>query len=197
MNNKWYSLPDILNELLAKYYNPNEQDAANLRKKVESICRGLKSGNTNLWKKARQPHGQKVRYRFTAKEREEILKSDKLQAYIEKNKVSPQDYAEYLRLTTQNEKYQAALEAGYCGPDIDDTDTEGITVTIAEMHQKKMELMIEALYSLYYQPINENELWQDLLLDAARQEDNVTADCDRAREHLQQGIQYYCKRKNR
>ena len=197
MSEVWYDLPYILDELLSRYYAPNEQDAANLRKKVEAVCREIKIGNTNLWEKAKQPYGKQKRYRFTAKEREEILKSDKLRVYIDKNKVSPQDYEDYLRLTAQNEKYQAALEAGYCGPDMDDTGTDGMTVTIADMRRKKMELMLEALYSMYYQPINEDELWQDLLLDAARQEDDVTDDCDRARKHLEQGIQYYCKPKNR
>lgn len=192
------SLATILQELLSQYYNPTDQDSANLRKKVEAICKKIRVGKTNLWEKAKTLEGNRARYYFDYKGQEMLLNSPELWAYINPRKVSQEEYEEYKRLSEQaaadSTKYRAALEDGYCGPDME-TDGRAL-IGIDEAHKKKIELMIEALYCLHFHPIDDAELYRDLLLDANRQDDDVSVDCVRAHEHLQQGALYYCKPKN-
>lgn len=199
MYEKKKSLAAILQDLLSQYYNPTEQDAANLRKKVETICKKIQVGKTTLWDKAKTLEGNRARYYFDYKDQKMLLDSQELWAYINPRKVSQEEYEEYKRLSEQaeadNAKYKAALEDGYCGPDIEETDGRA-SIRIDEVYTKKNELMLEALYSLYFHPIDVAELYRDLLLDANRQDDDVSVDCIRAHDHLQQGASYYCKAKN-
>lgn len=205
MPNKLHSLPDILEEILAEYYIKGFDDAEekervriNLRKKIESICKGITIGKTDLWERSKQSDSTRARHYFSEKEYQRIRESPELHDYMRVTASSQDGYEEIQKMKQQarneSKEYMEALRDGYCGPDDDYKD---VFVTDEDVTKKKLSLMIEALYCIFFDPINEKELRQDMELDAQRQDEDVSYLCVHARNHLQEGISYYCKRKHR
>lgn len=221
-----YTLPEIIKEAQENFELKDfEQTPANLRKKIEKILRNItvsKNGKSvSLWEKAcsgpskdksGKKSGQgkkgenKPRYFFTEYERQLIFDSPDFRRYIaiqidDKEVAKDVDEAaqEAKRLNREERAYKDETPEVYYQRTmkelIEDEDTSYIIE--GKLRQKKLELMVEALYLKFFEPLDEMKLRDDMeAVEAISYEygRRHTSISRLATEHLKNPL-YYCKEK--
>lgn len=205
MSKTTYTLSDIMADLLREYYIVNEGDTDALRKAVQRVCEKIPAGKVNLWEKStKYKDGAKKPYHeFNEYERDLILASPKIHSYVYRHK-SPKEQTEYDEAEKQakmeSKAEQQALESGKVIADLQEAENENpdpVYISDAELQNKKLMLMVEALYLQQFEPINDEELRSDMRLAGMWQGSDVTPDCVLAKMRLKQGSRRYCRPKGR
>ena len=205
MSKTTYTLSDIMDDLLREYFVVNEGDTDALRKAIQRVCKKISVGGVDLWKKStKYKDGAKKPYHeFDACERDLILSSPQIHSYVYRHK-SPKEQAEYDEAEKQakmeSKAEQQALESGKVIADLQEAENENpdpVYISDAELQNKKLMLMVEALYLQQFEPINDEELRSDMRLAGMWQGSDVTPDCVLAKMRLKQGSRRYCRPKGR
>lgn len=205
MSKTIYTLSDIMDDLLREYFVVNEGDTDALRKAIQRVCEKIPAGKVNLWEKStKYKDGAKKPYHeFDACERDLILSSPQIHSYVYRHK-SPKEQAEYDEAEKQakmeSKAEQQALESGKVIADLQEAENENpdpVYISDAELQNKKLMLMVEALYLQQFEPINDEELRSDMRLAGMWQGSDVTPDCVLAKMRLKQGSRRYCRPKGR
>lgn len=201
MEQMYYSLSDIMDELLSEYASIGQKDRDNLRKKIEKVCRGIKVGDTDLWDKSAvlKEGGKKSRHKFSPDEKRRILISDELFKYVLKHK-SSEEYEEYVEAEKAAAKAiegeRVFLESEGYGETMESIPDGGHTrIDPKVLEEKKCYLMLEALYLKFFEPIDTDKLEADIVLRDMWNGLDITAQNMIAYKHLQLGSAYYCKEK--
>ena len=146
---------------------------------------------------------KKPYHEFDEYERDLILTSPKIHSYVYRHK-SPKEQAEYDEAEKQaeweNDAEQRALESGERIAELRELESRNpdpLYISETELQNKKLMLMVEALYLQQFEPIDEEELRSDMRLAGMWQGSDVTPDCVLARLHLQQGSKHYCRAKGK
>lgn len=201
MSKTIYTLSDIMDDLLREYYMVNEGDTDALRKAIQRVCEKIPAGKVNLWQKSTKykDRAKKPYHEFDELERDLILSSPQIHKYVYRHK-SPKEQEAYEEAEKQaeweNNAEQRALESGERIAELREVENgnpDPLYISDAELQSKKLMLMVEAIYSLYFEPIDEKELRNDMRLAGMWQGSDVTPDCVLARLHLQQGSKHYCR----
>ena len=154
----------------------------------------------NLWEKStKYKDGAKKPYHeFDELERDLILSSPQIHKYVYRHK-SPKEQEAYEEAEKQaeweNNAEQRALESGERIAEFQELESENpdpLYISETELQNKKLMLMVEALYLRDFEPIDEEELRSDMRLAGMWQGSDVTPDCVLARIHLRQGSKRYC-----
>ena len=167
-----YTTKEILDELIEKYsLDENSRDA--LRKKITSICKQIDVGEgkkmTNLWDKAKHlgKGKKKPEHWFTENEKQRIYNSPSFKTYMSKicttdeQKKKFENEVENERQAEQaNQKEREYWET--FDPKEFDNDYTHHGVTKEEVKQKKLEIMLEAVFLKFYEPIDEDLLESDM-----------------------------------
>lgn len=200
-----YTLSDIMGDLLKAYNIINEGDTDSLRKAIQRVCEKIQAGKVNLWQKStKYKDGAKKPYHeFDEHERDLILSSPQIHKYVYRHK-SPKEQEAYEEAEKQaeweNNAEQRALESGERIAELREFETgnpDPLYISDAELQSKKLMLMVEAIYSLYFEAINEEELLSDMRLAGMWQGSDITPDCVLAKMRLKQGSKRYCKPRER
>ena len=96
----------------------------------------------------------------------------------------------------ESEAEQQALKSGEIitvPKELENENPDPVYISDAELQNKKLMLMVEALYLQQFEPIDEEELRSDMRLAGMWQGDDVTPDCVLAKMRLKQGSKRYCK----
>lgn len=203
MDQKFFSLTAIMDELLNEYASVGPNDKDNLRKKIEKVCRGITVEGEDLWTKSAVPRGGKTRHQFTQYQKSLIINSEELIMYILERK-SPEKFKEYneameeLRKVTKAEREMRESEHYIEDMESDtreaEEDREHNPVKLMDVNIKKYCLMLEALYLKFFEPIDLDELYADMVSSAVTT-DNATVKAIISDKHLKLGPAYYCKEK--
>ena len=201
-----YSLPSITDELIQMYYlRTDKYFRDTFRKKIQEVCEKIRipqDSKENLWEKSIVSLGGVKRHYFNEYERIRLIQSDELKKYMLQNTIPDSSFGKYFVLAEKaNLEYNECL-ANLTDEDYDQMRTqEEVAARYAysweEVRQKKLELMIEALYSELFEEIDEYELKKDMEMSAAGGGNDNTAKSVMAYEHLAEGIKYYCKKKKK
>ena len=201
MSKTIYTLSDIMDDLLREYYMVNEGDTDALRKAIQRVCEKIPAGKVNLWQKSTKfkDRAKKPYHEFDELERDLILSSPQIHSYVYRHK-SPKEQAEYDEAEKQaeweNDTEQRALESGERIAELRELESRNpdpLYISDTELQNKKLMLMVEALYLRDFEPIDKEELRSDMRLAGMWQGSDVTPDCVLARLHLQQGSKHYCR----
>lgn len=229
MENEMYTLSEIVQELLKSYKTVRPNDEANLRKKIEKLCRTIMVDERhNLWEySARDSKNEKKpRHFFTASERKGILLSSEIRSYVLKH-ISTEEYKKFMeakkkadelnKQAMEYEEYKQSQEEATWPEELtqaeydyakrlesymDSTPTPFWSDDIGKVNaddvkKKKLEMMLEALYLKFFEPIDEDALLRDMS-DAIIPGDLLhTAESVIARDRLKAGAAYYCKEKQK
>ena len=205
MSKTTYTLSDIMDDLLREYFVVNEGDTDALRKAVQRVCEKISIGGVDLWKKStKYKDGAKKPYHeFDEYERDLILTSPQIHRYVYRHK-SPKEQPEYDEAEKQakmeSKAEQQALESGKVIADLQEAENENpdpVYISDAELQNKKLMLMVEALYLQQFEPIDEEELLDDMRLAGMWQGDDVTPESVLAKIRLRQGSKRYCRPKGK
>lgn len=164
------SLGTIVRKLVREYDLPDtKQSRDNLRRAILRTCEKIPvatgKGNATLKEVVSRGNGEKrTRYIFTRAEQERLLESDELYEYIEKTNPDA-DISEHIRRQREADRrimqYQSALAVQF--DEHPDNDYYGVDfVSDAKVQQVKINMMIEAIFSRYFTPFDEQLLRQDL-----------------------------------
>lgn len=201
-----YKLSEIVNDVIA-YYGAiadegDDKDA--LRHKIMDVCkRIMDDGGQSLWDATlrKGPEHKKGIHVFTEYQRQKLFSDIDFQKYIalkSNNKDIIAEVEEAVRMnkeesqpTTPEEYYQKTMAELIRGEDRS-------YLIDREFPDKKLALMVEALYSLFFEPLDEKRLYTDMEAVAA-----ITA-VDPTRKHNVASLRAakrlrdytnYCKRK--
>ncbi len=201
MSKTTYTISDIMDDLLREYYIVNEGDTDALRKAIQRVCEKITIGKVNLWEKStKYKDGAKKPYHeFDEYERDLILASPKIHSYVYRHK-SPKEQTEYdeaeQQAVAESEAEQQALESGKMIADLqeaEDGNPDPLYISDTELQNKKLMLMVEALYLRDFEPIDDEELRSDMRLAGMWQGSDVTPDGVLAKMRLKQGSKRYCR----
>lgn len=217
-DNGYYYLGGILDELIETYYlipqNAHREKKAQIRdtlfRTIKSICADLAAdpggkGKESLWKKTEITKGEssKPQHLFSAEDKQRLLESERLKNYLYKRCTQKEQLS---RDTEEQRKYEQIAEAQNkaaihavdeirAGEYVEEL-CEGVLVTSEELRQKKLELMIEALYLRYFEPIDEKKLREDMVVkNLVEGTNDHDADSERALERLKNHAAYCHPRK--
>ena len=205
MSKTTYTLSDIMDDLLREYFVVNEGDTDALRKAIQRVCKKISVGGVDLWEKStKYKDGAKKPYHeFDEYERDLILTSPKIHSYVYRHK-SPKEQTEYDEAEKQAKMEsgaeQQALESGevIAGlKEMENGNPDPVYISDTELQNKKLMLMVEALYLRDFELIDEEELLDDMRLAGMWQGDDVTPDCVLAKMRLKQGSKRYCKKRRK
>ncbi len=212
-----HSLPEVLHAIQTRFKMDDTVEATNsLRKKVESVCKNkiqVQQGDkvVPLWKKAcKGGKGKgKPRYLFTDYELQRILDCPEIWTYANTRQKDTSE--ETLAAVNEAERRnQLSARAEMTEEEFDEYDHQRFIQAISdeegmmfEVHQEfcqiKFELMVKAIYSIFFEPIDDRKLLEDLKAqNAPRAADGVTrlftSESILAEKRLKDP-KNYCKRK--
>lgn len=217
-DNGYYYLGGILDELIEKYYlipqDAHREKKAQIRdtlfRTIKSICTDLAAdpgskSKESLWKKTEITRGEssKPQHLFSAEDKQRLLESERLKNYLYKRCTQKEQLS---RDTEEQRKYEQIAEAQNkaairavdeirAGEYVEEL-CEGVLVTSEELRKKKLELMIEALYLRYFEPIDEEMLRKDMVIkNLVEGTSDHDADSERALGRLENHTAYCHPRK--
>lgn len=144
---------------------PEERDR--IRKQIERICKkttfNIENEKITLWQAAKQGKGEKKpRYIFTESQKYTLFSSDEFQKFIHQE--GPMDdlsHWEWYQHQKEADRRIETLKTGYSDDD-PGNNNQGYYVTRQELQRVKVNMMIEALFSLYFTPFDVEQLESDL-----------------------------------
>ena len=209
MANEYYSMNDLLDYFTREYYLDNTvYRRAALNKKIRKICENTPvyvcGKEMTLWDKAAPlQNGKKRRlYAFTDEERD--LLCGKLYDYLYEISEHREilDQKREMQLSAEEEADRAnradleAMEECFGQLKTGETLPSSFCVSDEEVIKKKMEIMIEAIFLQFNNPIDETQLRADLdTANFAQCGNNETAESISARKRLKNGTSYYTRKK--
>ncbi|MDE7433271.1 MAG: hypothetical protein K2N34_15345 [Lachnospiraceae bacterium] len=209
MANNYYSMNDLLDYFIREYYLENDPcRRAALNKKIRKICENTPvyvcGKEMTLWDKAAPlQNGKKRRlYAFTDEERE-LLRAklyDYLYEISEHKEILDQKREVQLSAEEEADRVnQANLEAmEECFGELKTGDEIPLSFYPSddEFKKKKMEIMIEAVFLQFNNPIDNEQLLKDMeIVNYAQYADNHTAESIIAYKRLKSGTSYYTRKK--
>lgn len=223
-----YPLPRIVDELMAKYEltGPNDTEEQkklvreNLYRAIKGICEKTPAeygSRKTLWEATKTPSSPskegkstKPRYKFTEKQKHQLLDSLELKKYLsartrsDKCKKELEEDIQIYEQNTEEAKAQvaAAKEAlknfdpdEQRKKDAEAAMLEGYQVTSDEAHRAKMEMMLEALYLQFFEPVDMDAWKADMNCVLTTEPTDQRAASVAASKRLQD-ISNYCKPKD-
>lgn len=210
MEIEYQDLPSIINELCDKYNLKESRTSKQaIRDKIIRICESItvKLGDekTNLLDIINRPElkqGNAVYY-FNKDEKRCLIESDDLRKYLYKQcavqKIGTPFTRAFVRDYENEEKDNADAELSnqryeyLAGTDEFDS-YEGTDVSLIELKQKKSEIMLEALFLKFFEPVDEELLKRDMRARNKGGGNENTKEAIAAYERLKDNSNYYNKR---
>lgn len=203
-----YKISDIIKRIEDENdLDLSESERGKLRKKIISIFKKTPStresengGYRNLFEASIRPTGERKDHFFSLDEVKSLLDLSELQDYITENFILDLQKSEELArdkasAEKQNRDAIRAVDEIRAG-EYEDELCEAVLVTSEELRQKKLELMIEALYLRYFEPIDEEMLRKDMVIkNLVEGTSDHDADSERALERLKNHTAYCHPRK--
>lgn len=221
---KQYSVTEILDEIIDSYqYSESE---GSLRKKIQEACEQIPSADehgrvSNLWKTSNGGKKGSNHY-FTESEKSRILHSPVLTDFIREryNEIEKEiggftgsdddrkkcsepvfnfmcRFWEKVVLKEQEEEANQANREYFDSPDyLKKTPGIDLSPTPGEIMQKKIEIMMEALFLRYFTPVDVEKLERDMILVRLDGGDDITAETLKAISRLKDGSNYYEERED-
>lgn len=229
-----YPLPRIVDEIMAKYEltGPNDTEEQkkqvrdNLYRAIKGICEKtpVKYGSRKtLWEATKTPSSPskegkstKPRYKFTEKQKHQLLDSLELKKYLsvrtrsdkckkkleEDIQIFEQNKEEDIKIFEQNKEEAAQRNnINWLGMgaynDEDEQREYSADLDCDFLHKRKIELMIEAIFLKFYEPTTLDDLlkWIDDRRESLVDNMEHTAESVAASKRLQD-ISNYCKPKD-
>lgn len=164
-----YQASTLVRDILRAYnLKPSPTVVDKLRKKIESICADIKvtadGKEMSLWEKSAKPQGNQTRHYFTSAERVQILTSDVLREYIIKNMFDDKAAQAYCEAQKEADEANLAYREMMDAVTYESTfEQEQYGIRWDEVRQKKLEMMIEALFvKVFGARIDVDKLWTDM-----------------------------------
>lgn len=221
---KQYSVTEILDEIIDSYqYSESE---GSLRKKIQEVCEQIPSADeygrvSNLWETSNGGKKGASHY-FTESEKSQILHSPVLTDFIrerynkieteiggftcsddDRKKCSEPVFNFMCRFWEKVVLKEQAGEANQANREYFDSPAylkkaPGIDLspTPGEIMQKKIEIMMEALFLRYFTPVDVEKLERDMILERMGGGDDNTAETLKAISRLKDGSNYYEERED-
>lgn len=170
MDNKGVPLQDLVTEIIIHTGMENTQtERDKIRQQIKRICEKISFhiGNEDktLWEAAR--HGKntkKPRYFFTEEQKALIFCSDVFQEFIQReNRLDDMFHWEWYQFQNEVDKRIEALQTEDFDEDASNIGQEYFA-TRQELQKVKINMMVEALFSVFFTPFNEEKLEEDMNL---------------------------------
>lgn len=202
-----YSVSEIKKELKERY-SLDDTYMETLGKAIQRYCEKIPvtvgGKSTNLWDKIgkRSPGKKNTSRCFTEEDKIRLLANWEFQQYlcnISGNEALKTHLAKRLEARKRAEELNRAEAEFWATADVDklrqeETDNTVCLVSEEEFRQKKIEMMLEALFLKYFTPIDERKLMADMVCRSMGGSVDNTWETELARERLQDGRNYYSER---
>lgn len=198
---KKYSTTDVIKALADKYdFQLNKDAYGRLRKKLERVCKEImvavegSDEKISLWDASKISRGERLDHFFTHSELQILLINPEIETYIKKQIWDERKIEKYHKAQEKNEQfrtflgsfdpaeYYTTLGDGPAGP------------SQREIENKKLQIMIEAIFFQFYKSFKTELLAADMWEVATANEGEETIQSIEAREHLENPIEYYCEK---
>lgn len=216
-----YSVTDVLNGIIDFYQYGESKDS--LRKKIQEVCEQIPSKDekgkiSNLWKTSNDGKKGSNHY-FTETEKREIMKCPVLLNFFrDQYKKMVKEYGEiegsdgdragvdesaynfmcrFREIQLFGEQAEEANQANreyFTSRGYGDDPGMIFHPSEEELKQKKLEIMVEALFLRYYTPVDEEKLENDMTLARMGGGDDNTPETLKAYRSLKNGANYYNER---
>lgn len=160
-------LRNIMDELINKYgLDESEEARNNLRRAILRVCKKIpvstSSGTATLEDVVRKGQGkERPRYIFTAEQKELLIHSEELLNYISASYPGT-DISKDIELERQIDRFKEAEIAGLAAEIDGPPDHTPQGVTEQEVQRKKLSMMVEALFSVFFTEFNTEALRRDM-----------------------------------
>lgn len=160
-------LRNIIDELTNRYgLDESEEARNNLRRAILRVCKKISistlNGNKTLEEMVKKGHGkERPRYIFTPEQKELIIRSEDLLNYISVS-YPKADISQKIELDRKVDIFKAAEIAGLASEIDGPLDLAPPGVTEQEVQRKKLSMMVEALFSIFFSEFDEEALRRDM-----------------------------------
>lgn len=198
---KKYSTTDVIKALADKYDFPLDKDAhGRLRKKLERVCKDImvavegSDEEISLWDASKVSRGERPDHFFTHSELQILLINPEIETYIKKQIWDERKIEKYHKAQEKNEQFQTFL-GSFDPAEYYTTLGDGpVGPSQREIENKKLQIMIEAIFFQFYKSFKTELLTVDMWEVATVNEGEETIQSIEARERLENPIKSYCEK---
>lgn len=198
---KKYSTTDVIKALAEKYdFQLNGDTYGRLRKKLERVCKDImvnveeSDEEISLWDASKVSRGERLDHFFTHEELQILLINPDIETYVKKQIWDGEKIEKHHKAQEKNEQFQKFL-ASFDPAEYYATLGDGLAgPSQQEIENKKLQIMIEAIFFQFYKSFNIERLTSDMWELATTNEDGETIQSIAARERLENPIKGYCEK---
>lgn len=157
----------IIDELINCYgLDESEEARNNLRRAILRVCKKICVKDTALIEMVKKGHGkERPRYIFTAEQKELLIHSEELLNYISASYPGT-DISKNIELERRIDRFKEAEIAGLASEIDGPSDHAPQGVTEQEVQRKKLSMMVEALFSIFFTGFDVEALRRDMNMSA-------------------------------
>lgn len=198
---KKYSTTDVIKALADKYDFLLDKDAhGRLRKKLERVCKDImvaveESGEEiSLWDASKVSRGERLDHFFTHEGLQILLNNPEIEAYIKKQIWDERKIEKYHKAQEKNEQFRTFLGSFDPAKYYHELEDGPTGLSQREIENKRLQIMIEAIFFQFYKSFNTELLTADMWEVATVNEGEETIQSIEARERLENPIKGYCEK---